>query len=178
MSTNKPVAAAATQPATPPTQDPVPDAVKAEPAAPVELDLTELTLDEARSYGSVHGETEHGISFEQDGLPYDHSGALIVAALDGVTKQKATRLLKQRIARAAAQAAYEEAMGADADPAARVTVNDGNHQKNTDVDVIAWAKGSVRYRFDLVATAMQKLWDEKPVNKEDALDMLRTRNMI
>jgi hypothetical protein len=61
--------------------------------------MSGIMLDKTRPYGEVHGEVPHGLTYEQDGLPFDAYGKLIDALL---TTEMRGKVAQRRKAPAAA----------------------------------------------------------------------------
>jgi hypothetical protein len=156
--------------------------------------MTKLTLDRTREFGTVHGEPSFvtGIDpdtdaeikvvqvYDQDGFPFDAAGNLIEDLLTPALRKKLERVLAQNLARETAQKAYLEALGEHATPADAKSISfvDPNAPQAIEVDLVAWANGSKKYRFDLVVKKIREMFDISPGNRKQCLEVLKANGVI
>lgn len=128
-------------------------------------------IDPTRPYGEIHG--DHFARFEQDGLPFDGTGTLMIDRLTDEQNDSLARLDRLADAKSRAEAMLREAMGGDADNLKITT--DAPTGDTDEIDVVGWAEGTKQYRFDLVAKACRQLWNKAPANKKQALSLIRSK---
>jgi hypothetical protein len=142
-----------------------------------------LILDRTRPHGTCHGEgLTHGLSYEQDGLPFDHEGNLIMAL---VTSEAQKQLVDKKLARMAKRLARDEAAqattqgeGAGAAPAASVPAtqadDDDDEDENFDDDVNfdAWARGMEQVPWVVLQKAARKRFAKVFRSKEQIIEFL------
>jgi hypothetical protein len=159
--------------------------------------MTETTptilFDKDADYGTVHGDPvivkrgdeDEPVSvvavYEQDGFLFDAQLNLIPELLTDAAKKRLARRIAERKAKDDAAAAYAKAM-ADAGIKAELTISvtDPNapDADAARVDLVAWAEGRKKYRFDLVSKTIRELFDVGVTSKNQALELLAVKGLI
>lgn len=140
------------------------------------------TLDRNRGFGTIHGDNEHGAHFEQDGFFFDATGTLIEGAMDERQRAKLQQLQAQDEAMERAREAFRQVMP-DASPELVnkiITAENLNVKEAGDdeIDLAAWALGTKNYLFTKVAKRIREDYDQSPVNKKQALEILAEHGVI
>ena len=140
-----------------------------------------LTLDKTRSFGTIHGENEHGAHFDQDGFLFDATGALIEDAMDSVQRERLKQYLAREEAISRAKAAFKEVMPDAPDEMVDRLITAENLEKAAqpgEIDLVAWGRMEKRYPFHEVTKAIRERFNQSPVNKAQALEILAEHGLI
>lgn len=141
-----------------------------------------LTLDRKREYGTIHGEHEFGAIFDQDGFLFDAQGNLIEASLTEAALARLEGLKAQERALEEARATFMKAMpNADPEMVAKLitadNLNTGNAEEE-EMDLAGWAVGTKQYIFGKVTSEIRRRFNQSPVNKKQALEILAEHGII
>jgi hypothetical protein len=135
------------------------------------------TLDRTRDFGTIHGEHEHGATYSQDGFFFDASGDLIEAALDAAGLKRLEQRKNQDAAILEAKSKLRELMpdltAEQLDKVVNVqALNAPESQEITREDLALWAAGQKQIVFATAKKAITALFDQSPVNKQQAIEIL------
>lgn len=123
-------------------------------------------MDKSRYYSTVHGERESGdpmatVHYYQDGLPYDASGFLVLAAVAADKRKEADALIHK-------SSKTQKAPKADGDhdpsPDQKVPVNE--------VNLVSWLRGEAEYPWFMIPAAIRARYNKNVSNKNDAVAFL------
>lgn len=126
-------------------------------------------IDQSRPYGEIHG--DWFAKFEQDGLPFDGTGTLMVDKLTDEQKAALEKMDRLADAKARAEELMREALGEDA---GNLKITTDKEPETGDVDLRAWANGTKTYQFFQVTKACRERWNKSPANKQQALELIRS----
>ena len=144
--------------------------------------MTNPILDRSRDFGTIHGENEHGAHFDQDGFFFDATGTLIEGAMDAKQREKLEALQEQDRALEQAREAFLNVMpNADPEMVKKLITADNlkvGVSEDEEIDFVAWVNGSKKYIFSKVTAEIRKRFDQSPVNRKQALEILAEHGVI
>jgi len=143
--------------------------------------MTNPTLDRSRDFGTIHGENEHGAFYEQDGFFFDATGALIEGAMDERQRAKLEQMQEQERALEQAREAFRAVMPSASPELVAKLITADNLKTTTEeeeIDLVAWATGQKNYLYSKVAQKIRREFDQSPVNKKQALEILAEHGLI
>lgn len=119
-----------------------------------------ITLDRSRVFATVHGE---GLThaFEQDGLPFDHQGRIVMERVPPEKRDVVERKLK-RLSR------IEDSPG----KAASDSNDDGDAADGSDMNFEAWLKDEAKYPQHEVFKEAKKRYSKVFTNYRDLAEFL------
>jgi hypothetical protein len=139
------------------------------------------SLDRNRAFGEIHGENEFGARFEQDTFLFDATGALIEDAMGDSQRAKLKQLQDQDEAMERAREAFRSVMpDASKEMIDKIINTEGLNAPVIEeaIDLAAWASGQKQYLYSKVAAEIRRQFDQSPVNKKQALEILAEHGVI
>lgn len=126
--------------------------------------MSVITLDRSRAFATVHGE---GIThaFEQDGLPFNHHGRLV---MELVPKEKRA-IVEKKMKRLAKLESNEPKETVETDVAADDDAGDGD---GSDINFEAWLKDEVKYQQHELFKEARKRFSKTFMNYRDLAEFL------
>lgn len=144
--------------------------------------MTNPTLDRSRDFGTIHGESEYGAFFEQDGFFFDATGTLIEGAMDSKQREKLEQMQEQEHALEQAREAFLAVMPSASPELVKKLITADNLKVadagEEDIDLVAWGTNQKNYLFSKVAAKIRREFDQSPVNKKQALEILAEHGLI
>lgn len=148
--------------------------------------LEAIKFDRKKPHGIVFPPHD-GAHYEQGGLHFDNEGNVVESLLTDEDRKRLDRLAKQRAADKVAdeaRAAFLKEQGISeeevrADPVAAVTkIAQAGAVDASEVDLIGWARGTVKYHFFTVRAAFEKQHHYTATDKKAAIDWLIDNELI
>ena len=123
-----------------------------------------ILLDRTRPYGEYHGEGLGLRLYEQDGLPFDHKGELLMDLVTAEQKPLVEKKLKKAASKAKASAGDKAAAPAEAD--------DEEGEDGSVINFDAWAQGKERHEWTVLAAEARKRFHKSFKGKDDLIEFL------
>jgi hypothetical protein len=140
------------------------------------------TLDRNRDFGEIHGEAPFAAKYDQDGFLFCAQGELIHEALDEKGLARLESIKNQNEAQSAARAAFKKIMPSASEEQLAKLINLENLKpadpNAAEIDLAKWARGEQTVLFGRVAKKIREEYDQSPVNKKQALEILAEHGVI
>lgn len=144
-------------------------------------DTPALTLDRSKHH-SIVTPPEKGAHFEQNGFYFDYKGDLAEEWLTDATRERLRKIINKKeadkIARAARQKFMQEQGLSEADLAADADDQADAAAGDDEVDIVAWAKGTKKYRFFSVVAAVSKRYNFEGTDRHSIIEFLIERGVV